>query len=182
MNKNTMINLNLKKHIINSLLLAIGLILKELAPPLLFGMKPDLLLVIMFIIILINKDYKTTLLTGIICGIITGASTTFPGGQIPNFIDKIVSSHIIYFLLIPIINKLNNQIKVILCSSLGTLISGFTFLLSTSFLVGLPGSTSFSVLFLTVVIPTAIVNTIASIIFFNALKVALTHSNTNIFE
>ncbi|MCY6484336.1 tryptophan transporter [Clostridium aestuarii] len=174
-------NLDLRKSIINSLILAIGFILRQISPPLLFGMKPDLLLTTMFIIILINKEYKTTLITGIICGILAALTTNFPGGQLPNIIDKIITSHFIYFIIIPLLNKFSNQIKVIICSLLGTLISGFVFLLSASILVGLPGSVSLSALFTTVVIPTALVNTIGGAVIFNAIQLSFKRSNINVF-
>lgn len=171
---------NLKKSIINSLLLAIGFILHQIAPPIFFGMKPDLALVMMFIIILLNDDYKTTLISGIICGILTALTTTFPGGQPANIIDKIITSNVIYFLLIPFRQKFNNQFKIVFFTIIGTLLSGFVFLYSASILVGLPQS--LSALFIAVVLPSALVNTIASSVLYNAIQLSLKHSNTNIFE
>lgn len=162
---------NLKKAVINSLFLAIGLILHQIAPPLLFGMKPDLSLTMMFIIILLNDDYQSTLLSGIVCGILTALTTTFPGGQVPNIIDKIVTAHLIYLILLPIRNRVNNQIKTIIVSIIGTLISGTTFLGSAAFLVGLPDT--FSALFIGIVLPATVVNTIVAPILFNAIQISL---------
>lgn len=171
---------NFMKAIINSLFIAIGLILHQIAPPLLFGMKPDLSLTMMFIVLLINDDYKTTLLSGIVCGILTALTTTFPFGQIPNLIDKIVTAHLIYLMLLPLRNKINNQINTVVVSLIGTLISGTVFLGSASLLAGLPGS--FSALFMTAVLPATLVNAIVAVILYNALSLAIKRSNVKIFE
>lgn len=171
---------NFKKAIINSLFIGIGLILHQIAPPLLLGMKPDLSLTMMFIIILINDDYRTTLLSGIVCGILTALTTTFPGGQIPNVIDKIVTAHLIYLMLLPLRNRVNNQIKTILVTSIGTIISGAIFLGSAAILAGLPGS--FSALFLGIVLPATLVNTIVAPILYNAINLSIKRSHVKIFE
>lgn len=171
---------NFKKVIINSLLLAIGFILHQIAPPLLFGMKPDFSLAMMFIVILLNYDYKSTLVSGIICGILSALTTTFPGGQPANLIDKIVTSHIIYLMLIPIRNRFNNQIKIIFITAIGTMISGLVFLYSASILVGLPKS--LSVLFVAVVLPATAANTIAAPILYNTIKLSLVKSRVKVFK
>lgn len=171
--------LNFKKLVINSLLLGIGFILHQIAPPLLFGMKPDFSLILMFIVILMNEDYKTTLASGIVCGILSALTTTFPNGQIPNLLDKIVTSHIIYLMLLPIRNKLNSQIKLVGISVIGTLISGSVFLGSASILAGLPNS--FLVLFVGVVIPATLANTIAGTVLYNVISLSLKKSNVKVY-
>jgi len=54
-------------------------------------MKFDLLLTFMFIAIAINPTFKNTVLSGLLSGIITAMTTTFPGGQLPNLIDKMIT-------------------------------------------------------------------------------------------
>lgn len=168
--------MNLKKMIICSLLLAIGLLLHQIAPPLLFGMKPDFLLAMMFIALVIAKDYKTTLVVGIVSGILTAATTTFPGGQLPNLIDKIVTANILFLLIRATENKMNGQVKMIIISIIGTFISGFIFLGSALLLVSLPAP--FTALVLTVVLPACLINTVATVILYNAINVALKRSST----
>ncbi|MFL0251838.1 tryptophan transporter [Clostridium neuense] len=167
--------MNIKKIVINSLLLAIGAILHQITPPLVLGMKPDFYLALLFIIIVLNDDYKTCLCCGIVAGILSAVSTTFPGGQLPNIIDKFVTTNIIFLILIPFRKILNNQIKVIAITAIGTLISGFVFLSSAAIMVGLPGS--FKVLFLSIVIPACAINTAASVVLFNAIKIAIRGRN-----
>ena len=80
--------MNTKKMIIDAILIAIGVVLHVLAPSIGLPMQPDFALAMLFIIMLLNKDYKTTLFTGIILGIFTALTTKSPGGQLPNIIDK----------------------------------------------------------------------------------------------
>ena len=93
--------MNTQKLVVNALLLAIGAMLHQLTPALGLPMQPDFALAMLFIIMILNKDdYKTSLVAGIITGIFTSMTTKFPGGQIPNVIDKIVTMNFAYSLII----------------------------------------------------------------------------------
>jgi ABC-type multidrug transport system fused ATPase/permease subunit len=163
--------MKLKKIIVNSLFLAIGTVLSQIIPPIFFGMKPGTGLVILFIIILFNDDYKTCMAAGIVMGILSAGTTAFPGGQIPNFIDKIITTNILFLLLKPLRTRLNNQITIILTSIIGTAISGTTFLFLALITVGLP--TKLNVLLLSVVLPACFINTIVGLVLYNAINAAL---------
>lgn len=163
--------MSIKKIIINSLFLAIGAVLHQIAPPLLFGMKPDFSLAMLFIIMILNDDYKTCLSAGVVAGILAAATTTFPGGQLANIVDKLITTNIMFILIKPLRNALNNQIKIIVTSAVGTMVSGTAFLTVALITVGLP--VSFRVLFLSVVIPACLINTISASVIFNALNIAL---------
>lgn len=54
-------------------------------------------------------------------------TTGFPGGQIPNFIEKIITSLVIFY-VIKTIGKNFSVAKIILIFALGTMISGTLFL------------------------------------------------------
>lgn len=164
--------MNLRKLILSSLLLAIGLVLHQIAPPILFGMKPDILLSMMFIAILLVDDYKTTLVIGLAAGLISAATTTFPFGQIPNIIDKLITCNLVYLLIKSTKKMLNHEIQAIMVSLVGTIISGTIFLGSALILAGLPGGASFTALFLAVVLPATLVNTIACVFLYNAAYLA----------
>lgn len=161
--------MKLRKIILSSLLLSIGLVLHQLVPPILFGMKPDFLLSMMFIAIFLCEDYKLSLLIGLAAGILTAATTTFPAGQLPNLIDKIITSNLV-FLLFKVF-KFNSQLKISIVSIIGTIISGTAFLGSAYILVGLPGP--FLALILGVVIPATVFNTVASIVLYSAANTAV---------
>lgn len=174
-------NMNTKKMVINALLLAIGAILHQITPALGLPMQPDFALAMLFIIMLINNnDYKTSLISAIITGVFTALTTKFPGGQLPNIIDKLITVNLMYIILLTV-NKIleyiniNNNIKqnllVIISFPLGTLISGTTFLVSAQYIVGLPAK--FAILFVTTVIPALLINTIGGFILYQAINVSL---------
>ena len=104
-------NMNVKKMILNAILIAIGALLHQITPALGLPMQPDFALAMLFIIIVINNDYKTTLISSIIIGILTALTTKFPGGQLPNIIDKVVTANVIYFIFKLIGNRVNNNIR-----------------------------------------------------------------------
>ena len=160
-----------KKMVLNAILIAIGVILHAISPSFGLPAQPDFALAMLFIIMLINRDYKTTIFAGIIIGIFTALTTKSPGGQLPNIIDKVVTANVIYFIFKLIGNRVNNNIKMIIALSLGTVLSGFVFLGSASLLVGLPGS--LVSLISIVVIPAAIMNIFLGMILYKAIVIAL---------
>jgi hypothetical protein len=164
--------MNLRKMILTSLFLALGLVLHQAMPPILFGMKPDIMICMMFIAILLNKDdYKMTLMIGIIGGLFSAMTSTFPGGQLPNMIDKMVTANCIFFLYKVLDNKFSDQAQIFTAAILGTLISGTVFLGSAALLVGLPGP--FMALMLAVVIPATLMNGVGCSVLYNATVLSL---------
>lgn len=169
-----------KMMTMNAILLAIGAILHQITPALGLPMQPDFALTMMIIVIVINKnDYKNILVSAILTGIFTAMTTKFPGGQLPNVIDKLVTAHIVY-LLVSILKQEkfkkvnNNQFITTLVLPIGTLISGIIFLLSAQLIVGLPAS--FMILLITIVLPTAIVNSISGLALYKIIKSSLKRS------
>lgn len=164
--------MNLRKMILTSLFLALGLVLHQAMPPILLGMKPDIMICMMFIAILLNKDdYKMTILIGIIGGLFAAMTSTFPGGQVPNMIDKLVTANCIFFLYKVLDNKASDQVQIIIAAVAGTLISGTVFLGSAALLVGLPGP--FMALMLGVVIPATVMNAFGCSVLYNATVLSL---------
>lgn len=172
---------NTKKLVLNSLLLAIGLILHQLTPALGLPIQPDIALAMLFTIMIINKgEYKISLLAGIVTGIFTAMTTKFPGGQVPNIIDKVITTNIIYLVIyviyrLPIISRLEdkkqNLVTSILVFPIGTFISGVVFLLSAKAIVGLPGS--FISLFLVAVLPAIFINLVAGLFLYKVVNISL---------
>ena len=129
---------NSKKIALNSLLLAIGLLLHQLTPVIGLPIQPDITLIMLFEIMIINReDYKTSLICGIVTGIFTALTTKFPGGQLPNIIDKTITTNIIYLVMFLLYKlqfikkysvKIQNIIVLTIILPIGTLISGVTFL------------------------------------------------------
>ena len=144
------------KIIITSLFLAIGLILHQITPGILLGIKPDFLLVFMILSIILTKDFKITFITGIVAGVLCALSTSFPGGQLPNIIDKVITSMIVYVIYKN--SNPNSPLKLTCIYFIGTIISGSIFLGSALILIGLPAP--FLILFASIVIPTSVLNSL----------------------
>lgn len=167
--------MNTKKMVTNAILIAVGAIL-HLITPSFFGVQCDFSLTMLFIIIVVNKDYKTTLICGIVIGIFA-AYTSKLGGMaiVPNIVDKLITSNIMYLVLMPLRNNISQIKQVSILLPVGTLVSGVTFLTVLMMLSGLPGGMSFQALFLSVVVPTIVINTILGIVIFKIVeKIALT--------
>ncbi|OPX47747.1 tryptophan transporter [Clostridium thermobutyricum] len=170
-----------KKMIINALMLGIGAILHQITPALGLPMQPDFALAMLFIIIILNNGgYKTSLVCGIITGIFTALTTKFPGGQVPNMIDKIITVHVVVFIIyglnkLKIMKSLEEKKRMtIMCGivlGIGTLISGLTFIYSANLIVGLPAP--FIALFNTVVLPAVLINLVAGIILFKIVQTSI---------
>ena len=120
-------------------------------PPIVGGMKPDFLLAMLFVALYIDNSPKNALVAGILAGIFSALTTGFPGGQVANMCDKIVTAFVV-MLMIRVFDKFNSNFSVIITAFVGTVISGVVFLQTALLIVGnLP--VAFPVLFTTVVIP-----------------------------
>ncbi|HWR61883.1 MAG TPA: tryptophan transporter [Clostridia bacterium] len=163
--------MNLRKNILIALLLSIGYILHQVVPGTIGSMKFDLMLSFIFVALFINRDFKSTMLTALLGGFITALTTTFPGGQIPNIIDKIVTCISVYVMLKLFENMKFKQVSTGIIAFAGTIISGTTFLYSALLLAGLPAP--FSVLFAGIVLPTAVTNIFVTLVVYNTAKLAI---------
>ena len=156
-----------KQLVTNSLLLAVGFLLHYVTPAIGLPMQIDFSLITLVLIINLNKSsFSTCLASGVATGIFSGITSKFPLGLVPNIIDKIVTTIFVY-LLIRLLDKtaLHSKIKTIVVNAVGTLLSGTVFLASAFILVGLPAP--FSLLFVTVVIPAIVVNTVIGFLISN---------------
>ena len=156
-----------KQLTINALLLAVGFILHYFTPAIGLPMQIDFSLITMILVINLNRNsFSTCLASGVATGIFSGITSKFPLGFIPNIIDKITTAIVVY-LLLKLLDKtaLHSKIKAVITNAVGTVISGTVFLVSALLFTGLPAP--FSVLFITVVIPAIVVNTIVGFIVSN---------------
>lgn len=159
------------KMILNAIFIAIGAILHQVTPALGLPMQPDFALVALFIILMINKDYKTAAISGIIIGIFTALTTKFPGGQLPNIIDKVITASIMYVFISIMRKRFNINLIMLVVLPIGTLISGTIFLTSASMIVGLPAA--FTSLFMVAVVPAVVINTAVGYIIFKVVLSAM---------
>jgi hypothetical protein len=151
--------LKTKNLVFMALLLGMGVVLHAIVPPFFLGMKPDMLLVMMFLGILLFPEKKHVLMLGLAAGLISAATTNFPGGQLPNIIDKTITAYVFFGLLL-VMNKFRHSaVTAAILTAVGTLISGTVFLTAALYIVSLPAP--FLALFLSVVLPATVVNTAA---------------------
>lgn len=158
--------MNTKKLVMLALLIAMGAVLSAVMPGFVFGMKPDMMLTMMFLGIILFPDLKSVVLLAVATGIISGLTTTFPGGLIPNMIDKPITACVFFVLFLVLGKYRNSLVSAAVLTVVGTLVSGTAFLTSAYLIVGLPPHASFSGLFAAVVLPAAALNTIAVIILY----------------
>lgn len=159
--------MKLRNMILTSLLIAIGLVLHYIVPPIMGGMKPDFLLSMLFVALYIDSSPKNAVLAGLLAGIFSALTTGFPGGQIANMCDKMVTAFAV-IAMIKALSRFNQNAAVIITAIVGTIISGTVFLGTALLIVGsLP--LAFPVLFTTVVLPAAAVNTIATFICYKVI-------------
>ncbi|KMT21262.1 tryptophan transporter [Clostridium cylindrosporum] len=149
--------MDIRKITLSGVLFAAGLIIHQLMPPI-FGVTPDVQLAVLFIVILINGSFKSTIAAGIVSGIITSLTTKFPGGQVPNFVEKIITSIIMYFVIVFILKFANKIITMAIVGLLGTILSGFIFLTLALYIVGLPSGLTVNIGIISVVLPAAVIN------------------------
>ena len=155
-------NINTKRITTNAILIAIGAILHQITPAIpLFGisMQPDLSLAMLFIIMIYNRDYKTNLICGIAVGIFAAMTTKMPMGQIPNIVDKFITTNIMFALITLIRNKLDINKLMMIILPIGTTISG-TLFITVAIIIGGIEAGAFIELFISVVLTAALINTI----------------------
>ena len=161
--------MNTRILVILSLLVGIGAVLHAVAPPILFGMRPDMLLAMMFLGIMLFPKTKYVVLLSIVTGVVSALTTTVPGGQLANIIDKPITALIFLGLFLLVKNKVNGNISAPVLTVIGTAISGSIFLLTALYIVGLMEG-GFIAMFLTIVVPAAAVNTIVMVVIYPVVQ------------
>ncbi|MEQ2525612.1 tryptophan transporter [Bacillaceae bacterium CLA-AA-H227] len=156
--------MNTKNLVALALLVGMGAVLHLAIPGFAFGMKPDMMLAMMFLGIVLFPDSKSVLLLSLVTGVISGLTTSFPGGLIPNIIDKPITAFIFFGLFLALKKFRSNIISIAALTALGTIISGTVFLGSAYLIVGLPGS--FAGLFGLAVLPATAANTLVMIVLY----------------
>jgi len=155
--------MNTKNIVILSLLAGIGVVLHAVMPAFL-TIKPDMMLAMMFLGIILIPEIKSVMLMSIVTGILTALTTGFPGGQIPNIIDKPITALVFFGLFLALGKFRTSIISVAVLTAVGTLISGTVFLGSAYLIVGLPGP--FIALFGAGVLPAIALNAIIMVILY----------------
>lgn len=167
--------MNTKTLVSIAMLLGIGTALHFIIPGYLL-MKPDMMLLMMFLAIALFPEKKNVFIVALGCGILSAMTTSFPGGQLPNVIDKFVSAFMFYFLIVTFKKISTTVAGLTVFTIIGTLISGVVFLGSAYLIVGLPKS--FLLLVGGVVLPAMLMNAIVMAIIYPIITKIL--KNTSI--
>ncbi|MGJ9459329.1 tryptophan transporter [Oceanobacillus sp. CF4.6] len=155
--------MNTRILVILSLLVGMGAVLHTVVPPMLFGVKPDMLLSMMFLGILLFPKMKYVLILSIATGIISALTTSAPGGQIANIIDKPITAMLFLAMFLLVKDRVSTNLSAPVLTAVGTMISGSIFLAVALFIVGLMEG-GFVALFVGIVLPATVVNTIIMIV------------------
>ncbi|AJD90658.1 tryptophan transporter [Jeotgalibacillus haloalkalitolerans] len=138
-------------------------------------MKPDMSLLMMFLGILLFPGVKNVLLIGLATGILSGLTTTFPGGFLPNVIDKPITAFAFYGIILLAGKFARKPAGAGVLAAVGTLISGTIFLGSAALLVGLPGP--IMALALSAVVPAIVVNGLLMAVMYPVAQAIMRRSN-----
>jgi hypothetical protein len=146
-----------------AMLVAVGAALYLIIPGINGGMKPDFMLTMMFIGILLFRDVKSVFILTIATGVLSGLFSTFPLGFLPNIVDKLITGFVFYAVIKSFKSISSNLIASNVLVGLGTLLSGFIFLSVAIFILGV--DVPFLFLYATVVLPAVVLNGLAFFLF-----------------
>lgn len=166
--------MNTKNLVLSAMLLGVGTVLYLVIPGINGGMKPDFLLTMMFITILLSLNLKHTIVVGLATGILSGLFTTFPGGFLPNVIDKFITALVFFAVAVAIQGFAKKLAAQAVITALGTALSGAIFLASAIFIMG--ADIPFGALYLGVVLPAIALNTIAFVVIYPIVQQTLKRS------
>lgn len=161
--------MNTRTLVMLSLFVGIGAVLHTIVPPILFGMKPDMLLSMMFLGILFVPQMKYVIILSITTGIVSALTTGVPGGQIANIIDKPITALLFLGLFLLMRSRVHENIIAPLLTGIGTMISGAVFLSVALYIIGLMEG-GFITLFIGIVLPATAVNTLVMVIVYPIIQ------------
>ncbi|WP_348029296.1 tryptophan transporter [Aciduricibacillus chroicocephali] len=160
--------LNIRVLVMLALLIGIGTVLHAVMPPI-FGVKPDMLLAMMFLGIIMFPRPQYVLLIALLAGAMSALTTQVPGGQIANMIDKPITAFAFLGLYLIIRKMVRGPIAAPVLTAVGTMISGSIFVSVVVFiLASIP--VGFTALFVGVVLPATLVNTVVMIVLYPVVQ------------
>lgn len=171
--------MNTKNLVLMALLVGVGAALYVVTPGMVNGMKPDFMLTMMFIGILLFPTVKETFLLSFSTGVLSGLFTTFPSGLVPNIIDKAITGFVFLVAVIVLKKVVSNIAMSAALVGLGTVLSGSIFLYVALFVFGANVGQTFAMLFVGVVLPAVAFNVVAFMIIYPIVTKLVKRSNFN---
>lgn len=166
--------MNTRVLVILSLLVGIGAALHFVMPPI-YGVTPDMMLAMMFLGIMLFPKFKYVVILSIVTGVLSALSTSAPGGQIANLIEKPITALIFFALFLLFKDKVNHNVTAPVLTAIGTMISGSIFLSFVLYVIGLMEG-AFLFAFTTAVLPAAGLNTVLMVIIYPVVQQILKRS------
>ncbi|MBM7582269.1 uncharacterized protein YejL (UPF0352 family) [Caldicoprobacter guelmensis] len=160
---------NLRDFVLAGLLLAIGVVLHYITPSTGTPVKPDFLLAMLFLCLLCFEDSKVRFVAGVAAGVLSGLTTSVPGGFLPNLIDKIITTAILMAMIYSLKRWINMYILSVVVPIVGTMISGLIFL-GVAVALRVLTAEMFVGAFVTAVLPATVGNVLLVALVFGALK------------
>jgi len=153
--------MNTKNLVLMALLVSVGAALYLMIPGFSGGVKPDFMLTMMFIGILLFPKASHVFLLALTTGVLSGMFSTFPAGFFPNVIDKFITAFV-FFAVVLLLKQLTTKLPIaITLAGLGTFFSGVLFLSIAIFVFGVDVGIPFSGLVIGAVLPAVALNAVA---------------------
>src|SRR5699024_2483684 len=130
----------------------------------------------MFLGIVLFPKPKYVLVLALATGIISALTTSAPGGQIANMIDKPITAFVFLAIFLLLKDKMNTNISVPALTGLGTLISGTIFVTVVSLIAGIPEG-GLLALFTFVVLPAIAINSVVMAIVYPIVQGIMKRTN-----
>lgn len=156
---------------LSAILLGIGTALHFIAPGFFLGVTPDFIICFMFLAMIINPDFKKSLVIGLAAGMLAALTSKFPGGQIPNIIDKLMTALVVHGMIELIFKNEITTFRMAIIQILGTFVSGTVFLSSVTLLAGFDPN-SIPAVMATVVATAAVGNLMLGMVVYKAFTLA----------
>lgn len=169
--------MNTKNLVLMALLVGVGAALYVVTPGMVNGMKPDFMLTMMFIGIILFPTVKETFLLSLTTGVLSGLFTTFPAGFIPNVIDKAITGFVFLAVFLLLKKVASSFALSAILVGLGTILSGTVFLAVALFVLNANVGATFTALVIGVVLPAVAFNVIAFIIIYPIITNLVKRSN-----
>ncbi|WP_323611324.1 tryptophan transporter [Erysipelothrix enhydrae] len=160
--------MKIKNLTISTLFLTLGLVLHITVPGAVGLMKPDFMLAFFFFALFELQSFREVVVISIVCGFLTAMTTSMPGGEIANVVDKLVTGPLVFYTYKFLINRFNQKITYCLISSIGTFVSGVIFLSVVQVLGGI--QLPFEVFLFGIILPSMVVNSLLVLLISKVLE------------
>lgn len=150
--------MKIKNLTISTLFLTLGLVLHITVPGTVGLMKPDFMMAFFFFALFELQSFREVAVISIVCGFLTAMTTSMPGGEIANVVDKLITGPLVFYSYQFLVNRISPKVTSCFISGMGTLISGVIFLSVVQALGGI--QLPFQMFLFGIILPAMVVNSL----------------------